>query len=180
MAKPARLIRAFEAEAGVEYTDWRGRTVYKAVGPGRDGDIRVLAWSEFGEPWQEHEVPANFPLLEDGEAVKRAKNKNERQRTAKTGFIQRSLSGTAEKAKMGDGTRRARGHADPRTGYGVGTTGHAVGEVLLRHGCDRAKAWPDLVAMMEEQFGEPKKAKAMAHSWWSTLTRRKPELYRPR
>jgi len=73
--------------------------------------------------------------------------------------------------------RKPRGDKDPLTGCMVGTTGHEMGKIMLESGFgNRVEAVAKMTTWLEQQF-EPKKAKALAQSWYSTNMLRKSEIY---
>lgn len=73
--------------------------------------------------------------------------------------------------------RQPRGEKDSATGCIVGTTGHEMGKIMLETGWDkRVLAVEKMTKWLEQQF-DPKKAKALAQSWYSTNMLRKSEIY---
>lgn len=75
--------------------------------------------------------------------------------------------------------RAPRGELDPKTGCTPGSDGHKFGEIMLsvKAGADhRKESVAAITALLKERMDESK-ARALGQSWYSTLKRKKPEIY---
>lgn len=141
-------------------------------------EVKAIGYSENGDKF-EWWLPGHCPLRVDAAGVERVLAEHKRKRAVVEGRLApRARAQTVEVVdESGNVTfverprkeRKARTATSPLTACQEGTSGHAVGLILLRQkpkGFDRAKA---IAAAMKELSME----KGLASSWVSTLIKRK-------
>lgn len=198
-ASPAvSFIMASAMAQGQGYVDWSLNDVMYVTGKRRENlqgkywEVEAFAKHKGGEVVGEWWLPEHYPVR-DGDAANEARILLEHSRLAKIingrGAGQKSRQQTEEvEVEVVDETTGAvtkttvvrprakapgkpRAACDPATGCQPGTSGHAVGLILLKQkpgkGFDRAKA-------IAEAVKELKMDKGLASSWVSTLIKRKP------
>lgn len=173
-------VAAYLAEPGKPYVNWQltmtmvctgkakevmGATEYEFTCKHRDGDA-LMAW-----------LPKFYPLWDDlghvgvvGQAHEAKAARMAGRTGAKAATVEDPVTGETRPIIK---EARLRASLDPRTGCTPGTSAHRAGTIMLdqKPGGDHR---PRCIALMVKQLGMEK---PLAASWYSTLARRKPEIY---
>lgn len=161
-----------------------------------DGQLEYMfkGWDSQGNETAEFGFKGFYPLRDDQADVARImerylyKKAIEERKMGKAIARHERAAAKAEGGEVdetggGDATprrpRAPRGELDPRTGCTPGSDGHAFGEIMLRvkPGAVHRKDSVDEIAALLGQRMDKAKSKALAQSWYSTLKRKKPEIY---
>lgn len=186
LQKP-KLLFAQEAEENKKYLNWTKQDILVRTGNiETNGDLGFVGYSRNGD-YLTLALKPYYPLRDDPEEVKSALIEYERGREIlerKCGIREKAESPKINpetgqpivKPKRSASTRR---NVNSSTGYGEGTDGNRFCLVILKHGTSkeaRKKCVNEIQQLLSDRFDE-KKARALAQSWYSTVKRKRPDLW---
>lgn len=206
LGKPARFVEARHAEVGQKLVTWNRRQIVEFTGdiqrktcgiysesiPGDTVEFMFKGWDMNGDETQPFAYAPFYPFRDDAADVARIMERF----IYKKALLDRKMGKAAERREREavqeiDETtglpkprpeRKAgkpRGDLDPVTGVTAGSDGHTFGLIMLGIkpcGDHRKKAVEGICKVLAARMDAPK-AKALAQSWYSTLLRKKPEIY---
>lgn len=185
----AELIQAGYAEIGSRYVSSDYNSVMELLSKDTQDTGDMRAWKLKFKAYFTHgdliEVNTNglSPLVVDQKSVGKIMEKyiqGVNYMADKKGIkVKASMDKTTGKV-VKTSERRASTNVDPKTGCRAGTTAQIVGSIMLRfkEGAEhRSKVLPLIQKELQDQGFDEKKSKALAASWYTTLVKRKPEIY---
>ena len=185
----AELIQAGYAEIGSRYVSSDYNSVMELLHKDTQDTGDMRAWKLKFKAYTSHgdliEVNTNglSPLVVDQKSVGEIMEKyiqGVNYMADKKGIkVKASMDKTTGKV-VKTGERRASTNVDPKTGCRAGTTAQIVGSIMLRfkEGAEhRSKCLPLIQKELQDQGFNEKKAKSLAASWYSTLVKRKADIY---
>ena len=188
--KRPKIIQAAYAEIGTRYVSHTYNDVLELVSKDTkdSGDIRTwkLVFKGYSHNGDLIELTTNglYPLIIDPEQVNLIMEKYIRgvniMAEKKGSKVKTSMDKNTGKIVKTGAPKNTSVAMDPKTGCRPGTTAHIIGEIMLsfKPGADhRHNSITKIIEVLEDQGFEPKKAKTLAASWYSTLILRKAHIY---
>jgi len=201
LGKPGKYTDASTAKPGQKLVNWSRTTVVEFTGeirhnpgnlrigpdkiPGEDLEYMFKMWDDQGNDCVPMGFKPYYPLRDDAADVERIM---ERFRY-KQNLLASRAGAKIKPAEIDEATgqpvprkqreSKPRGELDPRTGCTPGSDGHSFGEIMLgvKPGENHRKESVEKICKVLGSRMDGPKSKALAQSWYSTLLRKKPEIY---
>lgn len=202
-----KYVDARFAKVGQKLVNWSRTTVVEFTGkvrhnpgafrsgadsiPGEDFEYMFNMWDDQGNTLAPMGFRPYYPLRDDAADVARIMERF----LYKQALLERKMGKAAEKRnaqpeeideetglpipRAPKAAGKPRGETDARTGCTLGSDSHKFGEILLDtpEGADHRKQSVAAIAKLLSSRMDAPKAKALAQSWFSTLLRKRPDIY---